>query len=754
MRRACGILLILVLALALATRLANAPGVFVGGQVLIWDEDSAYHWHRSSLAAERFPKVHTFDSYTNFPTGARLMWPIGFDLALATLIRLVALVSGGHVRPEVVGVIFDPLLGVLSVLAIYLLGRELGGRAAGIASAAIAAVLPILTGYSMVGRVDHHAIEPALVAFPLALLVRAMRTDSVRARNRLGSGLGLVLSASIGVWPGSLGAAVLVAASVGLVALWPPEGRETGVLVRLGRRVFGVAAVAVLPVVLIHPWAVGGSFAYFAPSLLQPLVFACAWLSFALAGLAVRRWPGRRDALTVVVVSVPVAAVAVAVVLTSTMCDTAHAVLGYLGRGDVQISQVFESYPLLSSGWGTAAQQYGIIAFGFPILLSALVFRVFHGTSLGRMVARAVLPWFVVAAAMALEQVRLGSQFAPIWCALWGAAWAHAARAFEQRFGHPRTVWLGAVLVGVVIMAPTLRLHRPMRFPPQAELVRTRDALAWLREKAVSPGDVRQPEVRPRFGVMSRWEWGNWLITEAHHANIANPFAQAEVHLRGVREAAAFFLGTDPAEAVRELERLKARYVLVTPVFNDVENVARHLGQRAANLVDAPTGSSPRPSEAFAWTMNSRLLIFDGLELRLEGQALPPLRRLRLDFESSSEGEEPSWHGSFCKVFELVPGATVEGTAAAGQPVDLLLYLVTNRGRHLTYHDQTLADALGRFEFLVPYATDGGGGAVRALGSCRIVASGRPADVAVSEADVQGGRTIHVEPQGLTQRGR
>ncbi|MCJ7441252.1 MAG: hypothetical protein MUO25_06695, partial [Thermoanaerobaculaceae bacterium] len=79
---------------------------------------------------------------------------------------------------------------------------------------------------------------------------------------------------------------------------------------------------------------------------------------------------------------------------------------------------------------------------------------------------------------------------------------------------------------------------------------------------------------------------------------------------------------------------------------------------------------------------------------------------------------------------------------------------VTNRGRHLTYHDQTLADALGRFEFLVPYATDGGGGAVRALGSCRIVASGRPADVAVSEADVQGGRTIHVEPQGLTQRGR
>ena len=750
MRRAHGIILILVLALAVATRLANAPGVFVGGQVLIWDEDSAYHMYRSSLAAERFPKVHTFDSYTNFPTGARLMWPIGFDLALATLIRFVALVTGGHVRPEVVGVLFDPFLGVLSVLAIYMLGRELGGRAAGIAGAAIAAVLPILTGYSMVGRVDHHAIEPALAALPLALLVRAMRTTSIRARNRVGSGLGLVLAASIGVWPGSLAAGVLVAASVALVALWRPQGDETSTFVRLGRRVFGVAAAAVLPVVLIHPWAASGSFAYFAPSLLQPVVFACAWLSFALAGLVVRRWPGRRDALTAVLVSVPVAAAGVAVVLASTMRDTAHAVLGYLGRGDVQISQVLESYPLLSSGWGTAAQQYGIIAFAFPILLSALVFRAVHGTPPGRMVARAVLPWFVVTAAMALEQVRLGSQFAPIWCALWGAAWAHAARAVERRFGQPRMVWLGAVLVGVAMMAPTLRLHRPTQFPPQAELVRTRDALAWLREQAASPGDVRQPEVRPRFGVMSRWEWGNWLITEAHQANIANPFAQAEVHLRGVRDAAAFFLGTDPAEAVRELERLKARYVLVTPVFSDVENVARHLGRRAASLidVDVSSGSSAHPREAFARTMNSRLLIFDGLELNLGGQTLPPLRRLRLEYESSSEGEEPGWHGSFCKVFELVPGATVEGTADAGQPVDLLLYLVSNRGRHLTYHDRALADARGRFEFLVPYATDEGNGAVRALGFCRIVASGKPADVTVSEADVKGGRTIHVEPRG------
>ena len=739
-----GVLLACVLLLAAATRLANIPGVFVGGQVLIRDEDSAYHWHRAALAAQRYPKVHTFDYYTNFPTGARMMWPIGFDLVLATLVRAADLVSAGHVRPETVGVLFDPLLGVLAVLAIYFLGRELGGRAGGLAAAAIAGVLPMLTGYSLVGRIDHHAAEPILAALPLALLLRAAGAETERRRGRLALGLGLVMAASMGIWAGAIAPGLLVAVCLAAVAVWPPAGSDVGELLRFGRRTFGVATLAVTPVVLVHPWAADGSFAYFAPTWLQPFAYAVAWLAFAAAGVARRRFPARSWAPGAALLAAPPFGFALGVALFPGLRATAAEVIGYLGRGDVQISQVFESYPLLAFGWGGVMQQYGVVACAFPLLAAALVFRCLRGPARGTLAARLALPWFAATAAMAVGQIRLGSQFVPVWCALWGAAWAYAARAVETRVGHAREVRLAAVLAGVALMAPTLALHRVLHLPPQSELVLTHDALAWLRDEAASPGDVAQPEVKPRFGTMSRWQFGNWVISEAHQANIANPFAQAEAHLRGVREAAAFYLDTDPEDAVRRLERLGVRYVLATPLWDDVSDLARHVGGREPPLVQGGGGAA-RPAPAFYLTANSRMLIFDGAEAAPGGRVLAPLRRLRLDFESEARGEEPGWRGGFCKVFELVTGARLVGAASPGQEVEVSLSLVTNRGRSLAYRDRAVAGADGRFELLVPYATAGGPSAVRTLGPYEVAAGAGRAAVQVGEDDVQRGRELRVE---------
>ena len=317
--------------------------------------------------------------------------------------------------PLAVGVLFDPFLGVLSVLAIYFLGRELAGRAAGLGGAAVAAVLPILTGYSMVGRIDHHAIEPALVAFPLALLVHGLRGDSGGARSRAAVGLGLVLAAGIGVWPGAIAAGVLAAAFLAVVALWTPGGCDRSAILALGRRAFGVATLVVVPIVLAHPWAAAGGFAYFAPTWLQPLMFATAWLSFALAGVMLRRRPATCGALAAALLLTPLTVAAAGVVLFPELRHTVGSVLGYLDRGDVQISQVFESYPLLSFGLGTAVQQYGVMALALPLLLVALGLHCWGGTPSSRLVARGMLLCFVVTAGMALSQLRLGSQFAPLW---------------------------------------------------------------------------------------------------------------------------------------------------------------------------------------------------------------------------------------------------------------------------------------------------------------------------------------------------
>ena len=129
------------------------------------------------------------------------------------------------------------------------------------------------------------------------------------------------------------------------------------------------------------------------------------------------------------------------------------------------------------------------------------------------------------------------------------------------------------------------------------------------------------------------------------------------------------------------------------------------------------------------------------------------MRRLRLDFESAAAGAEPGWRGSFCKVFELVPGALIRGQGAPGAPADLTLDLLTNRGRNLTYRDRATADASGGFEFTVPYATTGGDPAVHALGPYRIVARGRDAEVAVPEAAVAAGGTVAIGPEAWRAAG-
>ena len=190
----------------------------------------------------------------------------------------------------------------------------------------------------------------------------------------------------------------------------------------------------------------------------------------------------------------------------------------------------------------------------------------------------------------------------------------------------------------------------------------------------------------------------------------------------------------------------------MTPVFGEVEDVARMLEPGAPRFTTVGPGGSPQPTPAFYTTMNSRLLVFDGLEATVAGRTLAPLRRLRLDFESAAVGAEPGWEGSFAKVFELVPGARIGGRARPGEPVELRLDLVTDRGRRLTYRDRADADAGGAFKFTVPYATAGAATAVRAAGPYRITAAGRAAEATVTEAEIAAGRPVAVELAAAARR--
>ncbi|HKO02288.1 MAG TPA: STT3 domain-containing protein, partial [Thermoanaerobaculia bacterium] len=148
MRRAS---LLLILAAGLALRLGTWSETFANGRVYIDGPDGWYHLHRAAITTSQWPRVPQTDAMLNAPIGGRISWPPLFDGLLATL----ALPFGAGRGLDIAGAFLPPLLGVLQLIAMYALVKRLRGERAGIAAAAVAAVLPGVVRYTLLGALDH-----------------------------------------------------------------------------------------------------------------------------------------------------------------------------------------------------------------------------------------------------------------------------------------------------------------------------------------------------------------------------------------------------------------------------------------------------------------------------------------------------------------------------------------------------------------------------------------------------------------------
>lgn len=752
------VLLLLVLLLAGYTRLTNWAGVFdhdhTGqAQVFYGGVDSYYHMRRVQLTIHHYPRVPFFDAYVNHPEGATLDWPATFDFVLATLCLAGQHLSGSTRAAEVIAALFSPALGVLVCFLIYRLGRRLGGPGAGLVAGLLAALLPLLSGYSIVGRVDHHSAEPLLLTIPLLLLLWAMSSADPARLQRRAATIGLSLALSITVWPGAIVVSSLLYLALVVGILLRPGRKNRELRSRIcciGVWSFAAACVSMSALSLLHPWAARGSFAYFAPSLLQPTLFAVAGAAFWLLTWLERLptdtnktfWARR----TAAAAGLPLAAFGLLLLLVPDLRATLTAALGYLFRTEAQISGVTESRPLLASGLSAAVEQYTALAALAPVLVVYLFVQHQRNEAEQRLRLEVCLLWLLASLALALAQLRLGSLLAPLWCALWGYAARDLYHWLRRRSGRP---WLAGLLVaGALVLAllPTLALHRPVKIRGLPELVNSYDALRWLRDRAPSPGDAMEPKTRPRFSVLARWQLGHWLNYLAGQANVANPLGQTPVNLRGVGDSVRFFLAENPSAAHEILSRRQVRYVLVHPLLEEIPLLTRHLGWPVERLLQRLPDGKLLVKPIYFRTMQTRLLHYDGRRFKQQGRRHAPLRRLRLVYECQRQLNELGRRLSYCKVFEVVRGARLAGRARPGERIELALRLRTNLGRSLLYRDSAVADALGRYRFTVPYPTGKAGSAV-AAGPCRLQhLDGALHSVRLSSRAVQLGETVDADP--------
>ena len=104
-----------------------------------------------------------------------------FGWLLAIITWIVGLGSPTQHTIDVVAVYYPAVLGALTVIPVYFIGKELFGRWAGVLSAGLLAVLPgEFLGRSILGATDHHVAETLFSAVTLMFLILAVKVASQR----------------------------------------------------------------------------------------------------------------------------------------------------------------------------------------------------------------------------------------------------------------------------------------------------------------------------------------------------------------------------------------------------------------------------------------------------------------------------------------------------------------------------------------------------------------------------------------------
>ncbi len=177
-----GIILFILCGISLYIRIALPyDQVFVNGSVWFKGTDAWYHMRLVDNLLHHFPHHITFDPYTFYPHGTTVPWPPFFDWLVAGVIRLVGLGSPSQHTIDLVGAYIPAILGTLTIIPVYFIGKELFNRWVGLLSAALVVILPgEFLNRSLLGFTDHHVAETLFTTLTILFLILAVKTARER----------------------------------------------------------------------------------------------------------------------------------------------------------------------------------------------------------------------------------------------------------------------------------------------------------------------------------------------------------------------------------------------------------------------------------------------------------------------------------------------------------------------------------------------------------------------------------------------
>jgi len=268
-----------------------------------------------------FPQRIYFDAYSNYPHGLIVSWPPFYDWLIGGAAWIIGLGHPSVHTVETVGAFAPAVLGALTVIPVYFIGKELFNRWVGVISAAILVVLPSeFLSRSLLGFTDHHVAEVLFSTTTILFLIMAVK----RARERgisfshlinkdwavLKRPLiytllaGIFLGILFLTWSGALMLLLIIFAYLGIQFIVDHlRGKSTDYLCIIGLFTFTIAAIMSMPflpktgitavtqpsliIAIVAPLVLSGVSRFMVGKALKPAYYPLALLGIAGIGLLI-----------------------------------------------------------------------------------------------------------------------------------------------------------------------------------------------------------------------------------------------------------------------------------------------------------------------------------------------------------------------------------------------------------------------------------------------------------------------------------
>ncbi len=768
---------------ALWIRTLPSDTVFLSdGFVKFTSNDAWYHMRTLKLLLEHYPHRIFFNPMTNYPNGSYIHFGPLYDqmMALTSLVLGLGHPSSGLV--DTVGAYFPAVLGALTVIPVYYIGKYVGGHKTGILAAILIAFAPgQFLSRSMIGFTDHHVAESLFSTFFMMFFMLALISAK---KNKLSFDhvinkdfnvvkepliysiiAGIMYSAYQLTWAGaSLFALIVVIYAVFQYILDNFHNESSDYLGFTGIVTFLVSTVIILP--FVHP-DMGFSLYYY--SWFHVITAFGSMAVFAVLSFIEREFERKQIKAyyyPLLIVGISLLALVVVKVaspaLYSLIVSAPNTVFGVQTGGAATIGEASSMF--YYGGTFTLARAFGnFTTTGFLVSTLGILILFAKMFRKPRPEEVVLLAWSILLLLAIYGQNRFAYYYSinvSVLCAFVGSLllekvkWNELDRNFKNTVKSPADIPKSFKFVKIEQVIAVLALVLVLIYPvygtamqytggsndPSWEWI---EACQWLGSNTPDPGmDYNAIYDAPEdgelfkypdaaYGVMSWWDYGHWIEIFGHRMPNANPFQAGIGGRRGsINEtnqpgASSFFTASSEEEATSVLEAVDpdpnkagARYIM-----SDTRMATEIFMAMATWTLDTDgyfqsywTGSQYQslPSDRYYNSMEARLHILDGNGLKQyrmvhETWAVQTAEEsgYRQVYNLLFGGNISQADTGYVKVFEYVKGAKVTGTASPNEPVKISTTIITGQNRTFEYSQSTTSDSQGRYEFTVPYSTEG-----------------------------------------------